>query len=88
MLGLASVSPSSWRSSDVQCFGPLAFLDVPGAEEAAPGQSLQNSGEAEMALHLFSGLLERYPELRKHPGRIGIMSPYRGQVCCQTCGRS
>ena len=64
----------------VQCFGPLAFLDVPGSEESASGQSLQNSSEAEMALYLFSGLLERYPELRRQPGRIGIMSPYKGQV--------
>ena len=74
----------------MQCFGPLAFLDVPGSEESASGQSLQNSSEAEMALHLFSGLLERYPALRRQPGRIGIMSPYKGQVpvldwCCWSC---
>lgn len=62
-------------------FGPLAFFDVPGREEPSAGQSLHNAGEAELALHLFSGLLERYPELRSHPGRIGIMSPYMGQAC-------
>ena len=66
----------------MQFFGPLAFLDVPGSEETAQGQSLQNSGEAEIALHLFSALLERYPALRKNPGHIGIMSPYKGQVGC------
>ena len=61
-------------------FGPLAFLDVPGNEDISPGQSLHNTSEAAAALHLFSALIERFPQLRANPSRIGIMSPYMGQV--------
>ena len=63
-----------------QCFGPLAFYDVPGRESQPRGSSsLVNKREAEMALALCSRLLERYPHLRTAPA-VAVISPYQAQV--------
>ena len=63
-----------------QCFGPLAFYDVPGRESTPRGSSsLVNKREAEMALALCSRLLERYPHLRTAPA-VAVISPYQAQV--------
>ena len=64
----------------LQCFGPLAFYDVPGRESQPRGSSsLVNKREAEMALALCSRLLERYPHLRTAPA-VAVISPYQAQV--------
>lgn len=66
--------------SPAQCFGPLAFYDVPGRESTPRGSSsLVNKREAEMALALCSRLLERYPHLRTAPA-VAVISPYQAQV--------
>jgi hypothetical protein len=71
------------RAARAQCFGPLAFYDVPGRESALRGSSsLVNKREAEMALALVARLLERYPDLRLKPV-IGIVSPYQAQARAQ-----
>jgi hypothetical protein len=68
------------HAARAQCFGPLAFYDVPGRESAPRGSSsLVNKREAEMALALVARLLERYPDLKLKPV-IGIVSPYQAQA--------
>ena len=59
----------------------MAFFDVEGAEVQSSNWSLENRLEAEMVLLLYDALTRRYPALRQDTSRIGIISPYKAQVC-------
>lgn len=76
--GMASLRQRSWH--DNTYLGPYRFFDVQGQQSSAPkGRSLVNLAEVQVALQLFERLTTDYRPYN-FDGKIGIITPYRGQL--------
>lgn len=68
-----------WHGSEL--LGPYRFFDVQGMHASAPkGHSLVNMAELKAAMMLYERLLSDYKSRYDFSGKIGIITPYKGQL--------
>lgn len=76
--GMDEKTAQPWHSNTL--FPPYAFMHIKnGSEVAARNHSMTNPVEAATALAIYERLLREYPSL-DFDYRIGIVTPYKGQV--------
>ena len=76
--GMAQLRRRLWHAADL--LGPYRFFDVQGLSSVAPkGHSLVNVAEINVAMQLYERLVTDVPQY-KFDGKIGIITPYKGQL--------
>ncbi|RMZ90036.1 hypothetical protein DV736_g2740, partial [Chaetothyriales sp. CBS 134916] len=75
---MAELRTRPWHHSNI--LAPYRFFDVQGMSEAATkGHSLVNIAELKVAMKLYDRLVKDVPKY-DFKGRIGIITPYKGQL--------
>lgn len=75
---MAKLRARPWHRSQV--FAPYRFFDVEGMSKSAPkGRSLINEAEIDIALAMYERLTSDAPKY-DFRGKIGIITPYKGQL--------
>ncbi|KAF9639571.1 hypothetical protein BFW01_g11377 [Lasiodiplodia theobromae] len=76
---MAKLRVKPWHSSTL--LAPYRFFDVQGQHQAAPkGHSLINIAEIEVAMALYSRLMNDFRDSTDLRGKIGIITPYKSQL--------
>ncbi|KIV91603.1 hypothetical protein PV10_06121 [Exophiala mesophila] len=75
---MAALRRRPWHNSEI--LAPYRFFDVQGISQAASkGHSLINVAELNVAMQLYDRLITDVPKYN-FSGRIGIITPYKGQL--------
>ncbi|KAH7052362.1 tRNA-splicing endonuclease-like protein [Macrophomina phaseolina] len=76
---MAALREKPWHSSTL--LAPYRFFDVQGQHQSAPkGHSLINIAEIDVAMALYSRLMNDFKDSVDLRGKIGIITPYKSQL--------